>query len=446
MIKTDRHYLGVWWSPSNPEEQYYGTLFIENDSAHLELLFLKEDIPEMKYQNFARSFIDSNNYTIHGCLGGLHPSPVTLFGISFGDYNKQQLNVISTGRFYINVKNIFFDKLISSTEEKAFSKIYVSLTHLNSWMYPEHPKFNHKGNEVFLSFIRPKPSLLYQHDDIQIFIDKDFTEENSFGNAFNYKLQYTPYLIIKSENKVSYSESLDIIEELKSFMMACMRCHPIVNEYNPYYGDEPLPHDCFLTIGKHEEKRFVVYKQYADFLNFQNSFERWLKYFKSNRANFYMFMDLLDNTKNIQEDRKCEQLVQIIEGLYKAQGKEYVSISEDNFNLFIKDKKKHERFVKNGYKTDMLFAKLVNIFMEGKTESFKPDFEKIYGKSSIDIIVRFIKAVKNFRDFFSHGAVKSKLDTLHPYYLNAILLKAVRIIMIQDIIGLNNINIELEDL
>ena len=39
-------------------------------------------------------------------------------------------------------------------------------------------------------------------------------------------------------------------------------------------------------------------------------------------------MDLLDNTNNLQEDRKCEQLVQIIEGLYKAQGKEYVSISE----------------------------------------------------------------------------------------------------------------------
>ena len=65
MIKTDIHYLGVWWNPSNPDEQYYGTLFIEDNNAHLELLFLQEDLPNMKYQKFARSFIDSNNYTIH---------------------------------------------------------------------------------------------------------------------------------------------------------------------------------------------------------------------------------------------------------------------------------------------------------------------------------------------------------------------------------------------
>ena len=414
MIKSDKHYLGVWWNPIKPDEKYYGTLFIEDGNSHLELLFMKDDLPNMRYQNFARSFIDSNNYTIHGYLGGLNPCPVTLFEVSFGNYEHQQLYVLSHGKFYIFVKNIFFDKLISSPEERAFSKIYVSLTHLNDWMHPEYPVFEHKGNDFFLSFKRPKPSLLYEHNDIQIFIDKDFTEGKSFGNAFNYKLQYNPYLIIKSETKVSYSESLDIIEDLKTFMMACMRCHPIVKEYNPYYEDEPLTHDCFLTIGKHEEKRFVVYKQYADFLNFQDSFERWLKYFKSNRANFYMFMDLLDNTNNIQEDRKCEQLVQIIEGLYKAQGKEYVSISEDNFKLFIKDKKKQEGFVKNGCKTNMLFAKLVNIFMEYKVEYFKSDFERIYGKSNKEILVRFINATKDFRNFFSHGAVKSKMDTLHP--------------------------------
>jgi len=446
VIKTDIHYLGVWWNPTNPDEQYYGTLFIEDGNAHLELLFLQEDLPNMKYQKFARSFIDSNNYTIHGCLGGLKSRPVTLFEISFGNYEHQQLNVLHNGRFYISVKNVFFDKLIFSPEEKVFSQIYVSLTHLNDWIHPEYPKFAQKSNEVFLSFNRPEPSLLYEHENIQILIDKDFTEGKSLGNAFNYKLQYTPYLIIKSENKVSYSESLDIIEDMKTFMMACMRCHPIVKEYNPYYENEPLTHDCFLTIGKHEEKRFVLYKQYADFLNFQDSFDRWLKYFKSNRANFYMFMDLLDNTKNIQEDRKCEQLVQIIEGLYKAQGKELVSISEEHFDLFIKDKKKHDRFVNNGYKTDMLFAKLVNLFIEDKAEYFKPDFERLYGKSTIDVIICFIKAVKKIRDFYSHGAVKSNLDILHPYYLNAILLKAVRIIMIQDVIGLNNINIELEDL
>ena len=446
MIKTDIHYLGVWWNPINPDEKYYGTLFIEDGNAHLELLFMKEDLPNMKYQNFAHSFIDSNNYTIHGYLGGLKPRPVTLFEVSFGNYEHQELYVLSYGRFYISVKNVFFDKLISSPEEKVFSQIYFSLTHLNDWIHPEYPKFDQKGNEVFLSFNRPEPSLLFNHENTQIFIDKDFTEGKSFGNAFNYKLQYTPYLIIKSENKVSYSESLDIIEDLKTFMMACMRCHPIVKEYNPYYENEPLSHDCFLTIGKHEEKRFVLYKQYADFLNFQDSFDRWLKYFKSNRANFYMFMDLLDNTKNIQEERKCEQLVQIIEGLYKAQGKKLVSISKDNFSLFIKYKKKQDEFEKNGCKTDMLFAKLVNLFIEDKAEYFKSDFERIYGKSNLEIIVRFINAAKDFRNFFSHGAVKSKLDTLHPYYLNAILLKAVRIIMIQDIIGLNNINIELEDL
>ena len=446
MIKTDIHYLGVWWNPSNPDEQYYGTLFIEDNNAHLELLFLQEDLPNMKYQKFARSFIDSNNYTIHGCLGGLKSRPVTLFEVSFGDYERQQLNVLHNGRFYISVKNVFFDKLITSPNEKAFSKIHVSLTHLNDWIHPEFPKIDQKGNEVFLRFKRPEPNLLFQQDDIQIFIDRDFTEGNTFGNAFNYKLQYTPYLIIKSENKVSYSESLDVIEDFKTFMTACMRCHPIVKEYHPYYEDLPLPHDGSLTIGKHKEKRFVVYKQYADFLNFQDSFRQWLKYFKSNRANFYMFMDLLDNTNNLQEDRKCEQLVQIIEGLYKAQGKEYVSISEDNFKLFIKDKKKQEGFVKNGCKTNMLFAKLVNVFMEYKVEYFKSDFERIYGKSNNEILVRFINAAKDFRNFFSHGAVKSKIDTLHPYYLNAILLKAVRIIMIQDIIGLNNLNIELEDL
>ena len=157
-------------------------------------------------------------------------------------------------------------------------------------------------------------------------------------------------------------------------------------------------------------------------------------------------MDLLDNTNNIQEDRKCEQLVQIIEGLYKAQGKKYIHISESNFKLFIKDKEKQEEFVKNGCKTDKLFAKFVHLFIENKAEYFRPDFERIYGKSDEEILVRFINAAKDFRNFFSHGAAKDKLDTLHPYYLNAILLKAVRIIMIQDIIGLNNLNIELEDL
>ena len=446
MIKSDKHYLGVWWNPIKPDEKYYGTLFIEDGNSHLELLFMKDDLPNMRYQNFARSFIDSNNYTIHGYLGGLNPCPVTLFEVSFGDYEHQQLYVLSHGKFYISVKNIFFDKLISSPKERVFSKISISFTHLNDWIHPEYPKFDQKNDEYFLSFKRPEPSLLYEYNGIQIFIDKDFAEGKTFGNAFNYSLQYTPFLIIKSKNKVSYSESLAIIEDLKTFMMACMRCHPIIKEYNPYYENEPLTHDCFLTIEKYEEKRFVVYKQYADFFNFQDSFERWLNYFKSNRANFYMFMDLLDNTKNIQEDRKCEQLVQIIEGLYKAQGKEFVSISEENFTIFNNDKKKFSAYVNKGYKTDMLFAKLVNIFMEDKAEYFRTDFERLYGRSTIDVMISFIKAVKKIRDFYSHGAVKAKLETLNPYYLNAILLKAVRIIMIQDVIGVNNLSIELEDL
>lgn len=85
--------------------------------------------------------------------------------------------------------------------------------------------------------------------------------------------------------------------------------------------------------------------------------------------------------------------------------------------------------------------------MEEKTEHFKPDFEKIYERSDDEIFVRFIKAANGFRNFYSHGATdNSKLDTLHPYYLNSILLKAVRLILIQDIIGIKQVEIELEDL
>lgn len=448
MHSTDTHYLGLWWNPLNPEKQYYGTLFIEENSVHLELLFLQEDLSDMKYQRFARSFIDSNTNTIHGCLGGLKPRPVTLFDVNFLDYERQQLNVLHDGKFYINAKNVFFDKLIKSAEEKVFSKIDIYLTHLNDWIRPEFPKLFHNENEENgVTFKYSDPYLFYEKDDLKIYINKSFTQNKTFGNAFEYSLKYIPYVTIQSTAKVSYKESIDILEDIKTFMMACMRCHPIVEDYKPYFESEPLSHECFLTVTQHPEKRFTLYKQYADFKNFKTAFENWQKYFHNDRNNFYMFIDLLDNTKNLQEDRKCEQLVQIIEGLYKAQGKDKIEITEAHFDLFGCTEKQKKDFIKNGNKTSMLFAKLVKTLMEEKTEHFKPDFEKIYERSDDEIFVRFIKAANGFRNFYSHGATDNlKLDTLHPYYLNSILLKAVRLILIQDIIGIKQVEIELEDL
>lgn len=447
MIETGNHYLGLWWNPSNLEEQYYGTLFIEENNVHLELLFLKEDLPNMKYQNFARSFIDSNNATIHGCLGGLNPRPVSLLNVSFADYERQQLNVLQDGHFYINVKNVFFDKLMNSPDEKVFSKADIYLTHLKDWIRPDFPKLFHNQNEENgVTFKYTEPFLLTEKGNIQVFINKSFKENRTFGNAFEYGLKFVPYITIKSKDKVSYTECLNILEKIKTFMMACMRCHPIVEDFNPYFEDEPLSHDCFLSVVPHEEKRFVLYTQHADFKDFSSAFANWETYFDNNRSNFYMFMDLLDNTKNLSDERKCEQLVQIIEGLYKAQNQNDVEITEAHFDLFDCTKKQKSKYLINGNKTDLLFAKLVKILMEEKSEHFKPDFERIYQRYDETIFVRFIKAAKDIRNFYSHGAVNGKLDTLHPYYINAILLKAVRLVLLQDIIGIKDVKIDLEDL
>lgn len=447
MIETGRHFLGLWWNPSNPEQQYYGTLFIEENNVRLELLFLKEDLPNMKYQSFARSFIDSSNETIHGCLGGLNPRPVSLLNVSFADYERQQLNVLQDGCFNINVKNVFFDKLINSSDEKVFSKVDIYLTHLKDWICPDFPKLFHNQNEENgVIFKYSEPFLFAEKENIQIFINKDFTENKTFGNAFEYGLKFVPYITIKSKDKVSYTECLNILEEIKTFMMACMRCHPIVEDFNPYFEDEPLSHDCFLSVVPHEEKRFVLYMQQADFKDFKTAFANWQSYFHNDRNNFYMFMDLLDNTKNLPDERKCEQLVQIIEGLYKAQNQNDVEITEAHFDLFDCRKNQKSKSMKNKHKTDSVFAKLVKILMEEKSEHFKPDFERIYERYDEEILVRFIKAAKGIRNFYSHGAVNGKLDTLHPYYINAILLKAVRLILIQDIIGIKDVTIELEDL
>lgn len=447
MLDKGTHFLGLWWNPSNPEEQYYGTLFIEENNVHLELLFLKEDLPNMKYQNFAQSFIDSSNATIHGCLGGLKPRPVTLLNVSFVDYERQQLNVLHDGCFYINVKNVFFDKLINSPDEKVFSKVDIYLTHLKDWIRPDFPKLFHNQNEENgITFKYTDPFLFMEKDGIRVFIYKGFTENRTFGNAFEYGLKSVPSMIIKSKNKVSYTECINILEKIKTFMMACMRCHPIVEDFNPYFEDEPLSHDCFLSVVPHEEKRFVLYTQYADFKEFSSAFANWETYFNNNRSNFYIFMDLLDNTKNLSDERKCKQLVQVIEGLYKAQNQNDVEITEAHFDLFGCNKEQKSKYLKNGIKTDLLFAKLVKILMEEKSEHFKPDFERIYQRYVETILVRFIKAAKDIRNFYSHVAVKGRLDTLHPYYINAILLKAVRLILLQDIIGIKDVIIELEDL
>lgn len=201
-----------------------------------------------------------------------------------------------------------------------------------------------------------------------------------------------------------------------------------------------------MIVVPHDEKRFVLYTQHSDFKDFASAFANWKTYFDNNRSNFYMFMDLLDNTKNFSDVRKCEQLIQVIEGLYKAQNQNDVEITDAHFDLFDCTKNQKSKYLKNGKNTDLLFAKLVKILMEEKSEHFKPDFERIYQRYDETILVRFIKAAKDIRNFYSHGAVNGKLDTLHPYYINAILLKAVRLVLLQDIIGIKDVIIELEDL
>lgn len=158
-----------------------------------------------------------------------------------------------------------------------------------------------------------------------------------------------------------------------------------------------------------------------------------------------MLIDLLDNTNNIEQERKCEQLVQIFEGLFKAQRKDSVVISEEHFNLLIQDenrRKEYEKTTASGF----LIVKLANVFLEDKKECFKTDFEQIYQKSDDELISKVIQNMAGYRNLFSHGGIVNKfVPTLHPYYLNALLIKAIRLIIFQDILGINEINYFLED-
>ena len=93
-----------------------------------------------------------------------------------------------------------------------------------------------------------------------------------------------------------------------------------------------------------------------------------------------------------------------------------------------------------------MVGKFIYIFLEKYKDFFLKDFQKFFNKSDDEIIIEFIKNCISIRDNYSHGGLDDNNRKYNPKLLNIILLKAIRLVLINEILELNIKEIPLESI
>ena len=449
MLSSNTHITGLWHNPVLGGEKFFGTLYIFDDNVFLELYFNQNDVQEKKGKVFIESFKENKSAVIHGYSGGpCQPQKYTLIDNYITAFETASFKLMLTGILRIQTKKVFEGIHLNTKDENIFYKAKVLSSYAKQWIPAPYYQMNGTGEEEVLNYsLRKNIYSLYKNDIISLNIEAGLSATKHFSISQRFELENRVDLVICSEKKMNYETIKQCMSFYNTFVILLSGNNSDILDITYCYDKNDNFKQYKQTWVQIKKTRITNNQNLVDFStisNLETVFTNWWHYSEQNLTANIMLFNILQKPEVYFDDIKTENFTQVIEAIMRYKFGETITISSNHLNYFKNEDQKSPP--NKNIESSKLVGKFIYIFLEKYKDFFLKDFQKFFNKSDDEIIIEFIKNCISIRDNYSHGGLDDNNRKYNPKLLNIILLKAIRLVLINEILELNIKEIPLESI
>ena len=448
MLNSNTHITGLWKNPTI-EELFYGTLYIFDENVFLELYFSPNDIIEKKGEVFINTFKENKSSIIHGYIGGpSQQQKYTLVDNYITAAEASGFDLMMSGILRIQTKKVFEGIHLSKKDERAFYKAKILSSYANKWIPAPPYKMNGIGEDEVLNYsLKKNVYQLYRTENISLDVEASLSFTKHFSISQKFELENKVDLSIYSEKKIDYETIRKYTSVYNTFIILLSGNNSDIIDINYCYEKNDKFEDLKNTWVHNKQTRITNNQNLIDFNsidNLETVFTKWVNYSEKNLTANNMLFDILQRPEVYFDDIKTENFTQIFEAIMRYKFEEGVQISSNNLNYFKGDDKKSPP--NKVIPSNKLVGKFIYVFLEKYKNQFLEEFNQLFYRNDDEFIIEFINNCISIRDNYSHGGLDDNNRKYNPKLLNIILLKAIRVLLLNEILELNTIEIPLESI
>ena len=432
---------GKWINPYLKDKWYFGNLFIYEKKAVLRLFISQEQIINKEHIEFVNSFKNNKNIIIYGISGNKKYS--LAYNYIHGT-NLDLFAVYMTGLLSIETKMVYEGIFLEKYDEKIITKATFKTSYANKWIPTESIEINSvKGclPEQILYTLNRKKHQIFSTKILNICYVSGVEISKTFNISQRIELQNGVMFEITAKTKINIEMVMKYIANINSFIMLCSGNNSDINDVELYYDSEQkYANRCWFKTTKSKETMHDNLVDYRAIPSLKAVFLRWNKLCLAKNEILNMLFYILRFPDKFIPEMKTENLIHIFEGLMRYKYGKTVAVQGKNLKLFDLNKNYPKETIPSG----TLLGKFIFFFLENKRQLFQEDFKNYLLSNTDSSYVSFIQNCISLRDYFSHGGLDERIKTISPIFLNTFLLKAIRILLIRDILEIPNIEIPLE--
>ena len=432
---------GKWINPYLKDKCYFGNLFIYEENAILKLFFSREQIINKEHIEMADSFKDNKNIIIYGISGNKKYSLV--YNYIHGT-NLDLFTVYMTGLLSIETKMVYEGIFLEKENKKIITKAVLKTSYANKWIPTVNIKMGATDgllSEQISYSLEQKTYHILSNKVLDIYFISGLGVHKEFNISQKIELQNEVRIEITAKTKINIITVRKYLANINYFIMLCTGNNSNITDVEFYYDSEQkFANKCWFNTTKSKETKHENIIDFAVSTEWNIIFSRWNNLCLKNLEILNMFFYILRFPDKFLPEMKTENFVHIFESLMRYKYGKTVSIKSKHLKLFHPNKQYPNDTISCG----SLLGKFIFFFLENNKQIFQVVFERFLLSDSEETYISFIQNCISLRDYFSHGGLDERKSSINPILLNAILLKAIRFLLIRDILEISNTEIPLE--
>ncbi|MCL4502433.1 MAG: hypothetical protein M1438_11370 [Deltaproteobacteria bacterium] len=219
MISESIEYRGEWFFPLKRDVGFSGTLKLQKENRVLEIECPLDELFKIFFPNKKNvSISELSRIKIDLILGNTFNGEITLFNCIGSIKN---LTPTSLMVFYPEV--VFLGVHFYETDNIFFKKAKITYNNIDEWTNIHGFKINGiTNNEVNVAYRPPSPINLFENNKVKIYIDFFRNGPTLSRIQKEILIKQETVLIIEAINKITFSELIEIILNLRNFFVFAM--------------------------------------------------------------------------------------------------------------------------------------------------------------------------------------------------------------------------------
>lgn len=436
---------GRWSNPYLKDKNYFGNLFIYEEKAVLKIYFSQDQLKAQEYRELIELFKDNKSSIFYGYHEALpHIYGYTLVDNHIKESVANDVYVFYYGELCIETRAVYEGIILEKFDEKIIAKAVLKTSYANKWIPAYDIKMDSKKGrlpEQISYSLKQKTYHILSTKTLDINFISGLSVKKVFNVSQHIELQNEVSIEIKAKTRISIETSRRYITYINSFIMLCSGNNSDITDVELYYdSNQKFPNKCWFKTTKSRETKYDNIIDFDTISQWDVVFSRWNNLCLKKLEILNMLFYILRFPDKFIPEMKTENFIHIFEGLVRYKYGKTVSVKREHLKLFNPNKKYPQNTISSGN----LLGKFIFFFLENKRQFFQEDFKRFALSDTEATYVSFIQNCITLRDYFSHGGFDERIKTINPILLNAFLLKAVRILLIHDILGIPDAEIPLE--